>query len=70
MSVGSILNLLNEWIKNNVMWASGKYNIISFNEFNKLSNESTQIKYSISCIPKKKLLLIVKKDLFFNMTLM
>ena len=41
MSVGLILNLLNESNKKYIMRASGEHYIILLNDFNKFSNEST-----------------------------
>ena len=46
------------------MQASGKYNIILFNEFNRFSNEPARI-YSMYHLPQKELL-IVKKIIFHH----
>ena len=43
MSIGSILNLLNELNKKNNMRASGQHNNILLNGFNRFSNEATKI---------------------------
>ena len=43
------------------MRASGEHNIISFNEFNKFSNEHARIYYSIYHMPQKRIL-NCKKD--------
>jgi hypothetical protein len=43
MSVSSLPNLLNQLNKILLLGASGKQNIVLFNDFNKISNEPTQI---------------------------
>ena len=73
MSVGLILNLLNELKKKYIMRASGEHNINLFNEFNKLSNEPAQIFHSIYHISPKRTLNCKKISFHrhaYNVTLM
>ena len=54
MSVGLILNLLNE-LNKYIMWASDEHNIILFNKINRFSNEPARIIFYLSHTPKRTL---------------